>query len=214
MSALRTRDPLASRHGRALVPFSLVVAVMVLVPAQPVLGQTSGPDPVLRHGSLPPTPDILPASPEPGAGLIAGLLGGIHGTDPDPHFFGGVNAGYMASRWAGGEGVVLAGSGGGYGSLLAGAGPTLRFLTGARGEMRVWVGGGWYRESLSMPPGSEAPTAIRGSGVATGGLQARIPAGPVGVTAGFLFWAGRFEEAGFVEPATFHGFRITMGVAR
>lgn len=161
-----------------------------------------------------PSREALPTPVEAGAGPIAALLGGVHGTNPGAHLFGGVNAGYMASRWAGGEGVVLGGRGSGYSSLLAGAGPTLRFASGDWGEARLWVGGGWYREGNGLPPGGSATTATRASGVAMAGLQARIPAGPVGLNAGILGWTGRFEEAGFAESAPFHGVRLTLGVGR
>ncbi len=203
--------PLPCTRTRASVlPSLLGCAVLVALFPWGVAGQEEIPGPGEERGA-----EVNTTLPSGGteSGIIAGLMGGIHGTSPGTHLFGGINTGYMASRWAGGEGVLLGGSGSGYGSLLAGAGPTLRFASGGWGEARLWIGGGWYREARTLPPGGESP-ANRASGVALAGLQARIPAGPVGLTAGVLGWTGRFEEAGFVEPAPFHGVRITLGVSR
>ncbi len=156
------------------------------------------PDPAAGQAPLAPT------------GPFGSVLAGIDGTDPGVHAFGGVGGGVMLHRLGGIEGVGLAGGGASYTSLLVAAGPSLRLVADPRGELRLWGGGGWYREALSG--GVDAAPRSMASGVV--GLSGRTPVGRVHLAAGVIHWRGRADGDGFVRSPVASGWRLMVGVGR
>jgi hypothetical protein len=156
-----------------------------------------------------------PSGEAPPSRTLLSVLAGVQGTDPEIHAFAGVGGGYLVRPRVGGEGVALLGAGRGYRSGLIGGGPSLVVLDEPRVQLRLWGGPAWYSESLAPSEiAGDATRAGRATGAAMAGLTARAPVGRVALTGGLLYWTGRFEEAGFQQGEVFHGFRLTLGIAR
>jgi hypothetical protein len=147
-------------------------------------------------------------------GPFGDVVGGIHGTDPGIHAFGGVGGGVFLRPRVGIEGMALGGAGGSYSSVFLGAGPSVRLVSRPGGELRAWGGPAWYRESLSGPVGGSVSPDPRSMLAGALGLVGRIPAGPVHLSAGVLAWHGSVSADGFAASASTTGVRFLVGVGR
>jgi hypothetical protein len=184
--------------------WTLVVALLLAAWTEAAAAQSDGPPTAAAQSGEAPSPRTL-----------LSVLAGVQGTNPEIHAFAGVGGGYLVRPRAGAEGVALLGAGRGYRSGLIGGGPSLVVLDEPRVQLRLWGGPAWYRESLAPSEiAGDATRAGRATGAAMAGLTVRAPVGRVALTGGLLYWTGRFEEAGFQRSENFHGFRLTVGVAR
>jgi len=155
----------------------------------------------------------------------AAVVGGVHGTDPELHLFGGLEARARVTGRVGVTGLAVRGSGRSYTSTLLAAGPSLRFPFGAdaRGRgpaLEVWAGPAWYGEALEAPglvggaPGSGTSGITRSGLAALAGAALRIPIWKGSVSAGLVHWRGSVSADGFAAPGTFSGTRFLLGAGR
>ena len=153
------------------------------------------------------------------------VVGGVHGTDPEPHLFGGLEARVRVTGRVGVTGLAARGSGRSYTSTLLAAGPSIRVPLGAdaggRGPaLEGWAGPAWYGETLEAPglvggtPGSGTSGISRGSLAALAGAALRIPVWRGTVSAGVVHWRGSVSADGFAAPGTFSGTRFMLGAGR
>lgn len=177
---------------------SLLRAFLVGVATSVLLGCPPGPA-LAQSGSETSTTLGSPQGP------ILSLLAGVQGTDPSIHAFGGVGIGYMASERWGAEGVGLVGSGTSFESAMAGGGPSFRALRHPNGEIRLWAGPAWYRESW---PQAEPRSVLAG----VAGAFFRVPLPRAAFTGGLLYWRGSLDEEDFRTAVTVDGFRFMLGL--
>ncbi len=155
----------------------------------------------------------------------AAVVGGVHGTDPELHLFGGLEARARVTGRIGVTGLALRGSGRSYTSTLLATGPSLRFALGAdaggRGPaLEAWAGPAWYGEALEAPglmggaPGSGTSGTARSGLAGLAGAALRIPVWKGSVSAGLVHWRGSVSADGFAAPGTFSGTRFLLGAGR
>jgi hypothetical protein len=147
----------------------------------------------------------------------AALVAGVHGTDPELHLFGGLEARLRLAGRAGGRTLALRGSGRSYTSTLVALGPSVRLPLGSRSGqgagpgIEAWGGPAWYGEHLEAP---EGPHLSRGALVGLAGISLRVPVWKGTVSAGLVHWRGSVSDEGFATPGPLAGTRFMLGVGR
>jgi len=147
----------------------------------------------------------------------AALVGGVHGTDPELHLFGGLAARLHLAGRAGGTALVLQGSGRSYTSTLVALGPSVRLplgsgsVQGAGPAIEAWGGPAWYGERLEAP---EGPDLSRSALAGLAGISLRVPVWKGTVSAGLVHWRGSVSGEGFATPGPLAGTRFMLGVGR
>ncbi len=143
--------------------------------------------------------------------VLVSLLGGIQGTDPEPHLFGGVNVGARFLGATGFEFLALGGSGRAYNSVLVATGPAFRIADGPGLGVRAWAGLAVYGESLRDPGIDANDRSMVGVG---GGVMFRFPVWKGALAGGLVHWRGSYDDTGFPQGASASGTRLMMGVGR
>jgi hypothetical protein len=155
------------------------------------------------------------ASAQAGSGaapaVLVSVLGGVQGTDPSPHLFGGLNASATFLGATGFEVLALVGSGRSYSSALVATGPAFRIVDGPGLGVRAWGGLALYGESLTDPGIDANDRTVVGFG---GGVMFRVPVWRGALTGGIVHWRGSYDDAGFARSASMSGTRLVVGVGR
>ena len=155
----------------------------------------------------------------------AAVVGGVHGTNPELHLFGGLEARARVTGRVGITGLAVRGSGRSYTSSLLALGPSFRLPLGADAggqglALEGWAGPAWYGETLEAPGSTGGGQSSGTSGIARSGLAAlagvalRIPVWRGTMSMGLVHWRGSVSADDFAAPGTFSGTRFLVGVGR
>jgi hypothetical protein len=134
-----------------------------------------------------------------------GVLGGVTGiTGETPHYFGAFEAAVLGERF-GGFAQAQGGGGTAHASVLVEGGLGTVLAERGRFDLLAHAGPGLYLETISTG-------TRRWTGIAVGGLSARIPLRTLTLAAGVSVWRGRFSGPDFEQPMTVEGLRVGFGI--